>query len=53
MPADVCAQAFAPGLDANRTQDLLDASLGLAAQRLLGQVPRVTAEPPVKRYIRR
>ena len=53
LPADVCAQAFAPGIDADRTQAVLDASLGLAAQRLLGQVPRVTAEPPVKRYIRR
>ena len=53
LPADVCAQAFAPGLDVTRTQGLLDASLGVAAQRLLGQAPRVAAEPPVKRYIRR
>lgn len=53
LPADVCAQAFAPGLDVARTQGQLDASLGIAAQRLLGQTPRVTAEPPVKRYITR
>lgn len=53
LPADVCAQAFGPGLDVARTQAQLDASLGIAAQRLLGQTPRVTAEPPVKRYIRR
>jgi hypothetical protein len=53
LPADVCAQAFAPGLDVARTQTMLDTALGLAAQRLLGQVPRVAAEPPVKRYIRR
>jgi triacylglycerol lipase len=53
LPADVCAQAFGAGLDVERTQNALEASLGIAAQRLLGQVRRLAAEPPVKHYIRR
>jgi triacylglycerol lipase len=49
----VCAHPFAPGLDEAGTSAILGASGNLITPRLVGQVPRVTAEPPVRAYARR
>jgi triacylglycerol lipase len=53
LPKDVCSHPYAPGLDAGATDAILGASGGLITDRLVNQVPRVTAEPPVRAYARR
>jgi triacylglycerol lipase len=53
LPKDVCAHPYAPGLDEAATNAILGATGGVLADRLLNQVPRVTAEPPVRAYARR
>lgn len=53
LPADVCSQPYAPGLDVTALQQFLDASLGTVATRLLnGTYPLVKREPPVRPYAR-
>jgi hypothetical protein len=49
---DVCAHPYAPGLDEAATNALLGASGNLIGGRLVNQMPRVTAEPPVRAYAR-
>jgi hypothetical protein len=53
LPKDVCAHPYAPGLDEGATSAVLGASGNLITPRLVNQVPRVTAEPPVRDYTRR
>jgi hypothetical protein len=53
LPGGVCAHPFAPGLDEAGTNAILGASGNLITPRLVGQVPRVAAEPPVRAYVRR
>jgi triacylglycerol lipase len=53
LPKDVCAHPYAPGLDEAGTSAVLGASGNLIAPRLVSQVPRVTAEPPVRAYAHR
>jgi hypothetical protein len=53
LPKDVCAHPYAPGLDEGATSAVLGASGNLITPRLVNQVPRVTAEPPVRAYARR
>jgi hypothetical protein len=53
LPKDVCAHPYAPGLDEAGTTALLGASGNLITPRLVNQVPRVAAEPPVRAYARR
>jgi hypothetical protein len=53
LPKDVCAHPYAPGLDEAATNAILGATGGVLADRLVNQVPRVTAEPPVRAYARR
>jgi hypothetical protein len=43
----------APGLDEAGTNAVLGASGSLISDRLVDQVPRVPAEPPVRAYARR
>ena len=53
LPKDVCAHPYAPGLDVAGTNAILGASGDLITPRLVSQVPRVAAEPPVRAYARR
>jgi len=53
LPKDVCAHPYAPGLDEAATNAILGATGGVLADRLVNQVPRVTAEPAVRAYARR
>ena len=53
LPKDVCAHPYAPGLDEAGTNAILGASGNLITPRLVNQVPRVAAEPPVRAYARR
>ena len=53
LPKDVCAHPYAPGLDEAGTSAILGASGNLITPRLVSQVPRVAAEPPVRAYVRR
>jgi hypothetical protein len=53
LSPDVCAHPYAPGLDEAATNALLGATGGLITPRLVNQVPRVKAEPPVRAYARR
>jgi hypothetical protein len=53
LPEDVCAHPFAPGLDEAGTNAILGASGSLITPRLVNQVPRVAAEPPVRAYVKR
>jgi triacylglycerol lipase len=53
LPKDVCAHPYAPGLDEAGTTAILGATGGVLTDRLVNQVPRVTAEPPVRAYARR
>ena len=53
LPKDVCSHPYAPGLDEGATRAVLGASGNLITPRLVSQVPRVTAEPPVRAYARR
>jgi triacylglycerol lipase len=53
LPKDVCAHPYAPGLDEGATNAVLGASGDLITPRVVNQVPRVTAEPPVRAYARR
>ena len=53
LPKGVCTHPYAPGLDETATNALLGASGNLIGGRLVNQVPRVTAEPPVRAYARR
>jgi hypothetical protein len=48
---DVCAHPYGTGLDPAKTKPLIDASLPLILTRVV-QVPRVRAEPRVRRYAR-
>jgi hypothetical protein len=52
LPADVCAHPYAPGLDEATTNLFLTGSGGLIATQEAG-VPRVTAEPKVRAYVKR
>jgi hypothetical protein len=53
LPKDVCAHPYAPGLDEAGTNAILGATGGVLTDRVVNQVPRVTAEPPVRAYARR
>ena len=53
LPKDVCVHPYAPGLDEAGTTAVLGASGNLITARLVNQVPRVAAEPPVRAYARR
>ena len=53
LPKGVCAHPYAPGLDEAGTGAILGATGGVLTDRLVNQVPRVTAEPPVRAYARR
>ncbi len=53
LPKDVCAHPYAPGLDEAGTSAILAAGGNLITPRLVSQVPRVAAEPPVRAYVRR
>jgi len=53
LPKDVCAHPYATGLDEAGTNAILGATGGVLTDRLVNQVPRVTAEPPVRAYARR
>jgi triacylglycerol lipase len=53
LPKGVCAHPFATGLDEAGTSAILGASGNLITPRLVNQVPRVTAEPPVRAYAHR
>jgi hypothetical protein len=53
LPKDVCAHPYAAGLDEAGTTALLGASGNLITPRLVNQVPRAAAEPPVRAYARR
>jgi triacylglycerol lipase len=53
LPKGVCAHPYAPGLDEAGTAAILGATGGVLTDRLVNQVPRVTAEPPVRAYARR
>jgi len=53
LPKAVCAHPYAPGLDEAGTTAILGASGNLITPRLVNQVPRVAAEPPVRAYARR
>jgi hypothetical protein len=53
LPKDVCAHPYAPGLDEAGTAAIVGGAGGLIAGRLVNQVPKVTAEPPVRAYARR
>jgi hypothetical protein len=50
LPKDVCTHPYAPGLDEAGTSAVLGAGANLIGGRLINQVPRVTAEPPVTAY---
>jgi hypothetical protein len=52
LPKDVCAHPYAPGLDEAATTALLGATGGVITPRLVNQVPKVDAEPPVRAYAR-
>ena len=52
LPADVCSQRYAPGLDEQSTSNLLEAGGTLAADRGANQ-PRVRREPRLKPWARR
>jgi hypothetical protein len=52
FPADVCAHPYAIGLDEVQTSAFLNASGGLVSSQQ-GQVPKVGAEPPVRKVFRR
>jgi triacylglycerol lipase len=53
LPKDVCAHPYAPGLDEPGTNAILGATGAVLTDRLVNQVPRVMAEPPVRAYARR
>jgi triacylglycerol lipase len=53
LPKGVCAHPYAPGLDEAGMAAILGATGGVLTDRLVNQVPRVTAEPPVRAYARR
>jgi triacylglycerol lipase len=53
LPKDVCAHPYAPGLDEAPTTAVLGAGGSLITDRVVKQVPKVTAEPPVRAYARR
>jgi hypothetical protein len=53
LPKDVCAHPYAPGLDEQATSGVVGASLGVIGDRLANQVPKVSAEPPVRTYAKR
>ena len=48
----MCAHPYAPGLDQAGTGAILAAGGNLITPRLVSQVPRVEAEPPVRAYAR-
>lgn len=52
LPADVCAHPYAPGLDEAMTSAFLSGSGGLIATQE-ASVPRVSAEPKVRAYVKR
>ena len=52
LPGDVCSHPYAPGLDEGTTAALLGASGGLVGSQIAG-APKVTAEPPVRAYVKR
>jgi hypothetical protein len=52
LPADVCAQRYAPGLDEAVTDTFLSGSGGLVAAQE-ESVPRVGAEPKLRAYVKR
>ena len=53
LPKDVCAHPYAPGLDEAGSSAILGAAGGPIVDRIVNQVPRVSAEPPVRAYARR
>jgi hypothetical protein len=53
LPKDVCAHPYAPGLDVAGTNAILGGGGNLTTPRLVSQVPRVPAEPPLRAYARR
>jgi hypothetical protein len=53
LPKGVCGHPYATGLDVAGTNAILGASGNLITPRLVSQVPRVAAEPPVRAYARR
>lgn len=52
LPADVCAHPYAPGLDEEKASLFIAGSTGLIATQET-TVPRVTAEPKVRAYVKR
>lgn len=52
LPADVCSHPYAPGLDEATTNAFLTGAGGLIATQE-ASVPRVAAEPKVRRYVKR
>ena len=52
LPADVCSHAYAPGLDEATTTALLTAADALTSSQS-GSAPQLTAEPPVRPYVKR
>ena len=52
LPADVCAHPYAPGLNEQLAEAFLSGSGNLIATQEAG-VPRVTAEPKVRAYVKR
>ncbi|HET7444273.1 MAG TPA: hypothetical protein VFJ57_06415 [Solirubrobacterales bacterium] len=52
LPADVCAHPFAPGLNEALAETFLSGSGSLIASQEAA-VPRVTAEPKVRAYVKR
>jgi hypothetical protein len=53
LPKGVCAHPYATGLDVAATNATLGASGDVITPRLVNQVPRVAAEPPVRAYVKR
>lgn len=52
LPADVCAQPYAPGLDPATTSTLLGGAGGLTSSRYTEE-PRVRREPKVRPWVKR
>lgn len=52
LPADLCAHPYAPGLDEEKASLFIAGSTGLISTQE-ATVPRVTAEPKVRAYVKR
>jgi hypothetical protein len=51
FPRDVCAHPYGTGLDPTTTKAVIDTAFAVIYNRVL-RLPRVKAEPPVRRYAR-